>query len=1497
MSDPESIFQKMGFRRQLALAVIAGVLILALVTSLVVSKTATDTIREKLLEQSGQLTDNFSSQADFALLSSTRQVASNAIDLVMGYENVDGAAIYKANGSRYEYRQNGQLLRSYLFDDITDNALLLHEEGDHWHFAAPVHSVDDSMVEFGEEPIRELVGYVVLVVDKSLLDAMFRDILRNNTLASLGVATLLLLALLGLASKLTKPLEYLSSIMRRAEDGEKKLRAEMSGPKDIVDMQHAFNTMMTVLENREIQLLQAKDAALESARVKGEFAANVSHELRTPMNAILGMLDLLMTMGLSPKQVEYVETAKSSGEILLSLIDDVLDFSKVESTAMTLNKEEVFVEDLLDEVVSLLSSNAVKQKVELGYVCAVNIPQHIRIDSTRLRQVLINLIGNAIKFTQQGEVSVWLRLGEDRVSGEQQLQFDVRDTGIGIAPEAQERIFDAFTQADSSTTREYGGTGLGLAISRRIVNLMGGEMSLASELGKGSTFSFTLPLLSDDILSQPSADKPLPEELSNLQILSINSSGVAREFLAARLGGWGVEHAALDNGMEGLDLVRSRLALNEAPQMLILDEELAGIKALDFIKLLSDSPAADQVQLIVLVNPWSEYQALYPDAVVQLPKPLRTGVLYEALRALAGVAQAVEPAPVAAVVSHFGKRVLVADDNRANQQVAVGMLERLGCEVLVAESGEQALNKVVREQVDLVFMDCQMPVMDGYEATARIRRLEDSASGNALPIIAMTANNSEGEEERCRNAGMDDFLPKPLRLQELEITLQRWLEPEAYNPPASDPAPAEVKKSMEVTLDLAIMDELRHSVGEVVDSMIQAFLEDTPVYLQSLKHASADRDAKQVRELAHMLKGSASNFGADRVVALSRSVEDLAKADDLEPVVDVVAELVEAYRELSRALEQQLSDTATSNQKARSNGTGYSVLIADDDRSMRMALRNALEADDYSIEEATNGEHALATCRRKMPDLILIDALMPEVDGFQACEQIRELPNGSEIPILMITGLEDEKSIVKAFTAGASDYIPKPVHFSVMRQRVARLLQASKAEQHVKKMAYHDPLTGLPNRASLMQQLRPMINRALLNSEMVAVLFLDLDRFKMINDSLGHDAGDLLLKAVADRIRRCLREQDFVARLGGDEFTVVLEGLHNANVAATVAQKICDSLSEPFVFLQQKMFITTSVGISLAPKDGEDVGALIKHADSAMFRAKEKGNSYCFYEQGMEDEVYRRLELERELRNALEEDHLQLYYQPKLDAQSGEVVSAEALVRWQHPERGLLMPDKFIPLAEESGLITELGDWVLRAACKQIHQWQTMGHDLKVAVNISGREIQSEGLQQRLEDTLAQCQVPPHLLELEITESMLLEENNYIIDTLNDIKATGITLAIDDFGSGYSSFNYLKHMPVDTLKIDRAFINDLEESDKSGRAIVAGIIALADNLGLETVAEGVETEEQRHMLKELGCNLLQGFLFSKAIPAGEFTERFLRLEDRRQKAEDRKNKTEGGEIL
>jgi diguanylate cyclase (GGDEF)-like protein len=504
----------------------------------------------------------------------------------------------------------------------------------------------------------------------------------------------------------------------------------------------------------------------------------------------------------------------------------------------------------------------------------------------------------------------------------------------------------------------------------------------------------------------------------------------------------------------------------------------------------------------------------------------------------------------------------------------------------------------------------------------------------------------------------------------------------------------------------------------------------------------------------------------------------------------------------------------------------------------------------------------------------LMDAVMPELDGFDACQMIRELPHGGDIPVLMITALDDEQSIVRAFSSGATDYVSKPINFSVIKQRVARLIKASKAEQDVKKLAYHDPLTSLPNRTYLKQQLAVTVNRAATEKQRFAILFLDLDRFKMINDTMGHDAGDLLLKAVAERIRHCVRENDFVARLGGDEFTVVLENIANLEGASNVAEKICRSVARPFVFMQQKMFVTTSIGISIFPDDGEDVSALIKHADSAMFRAKEKRNDFCFYERGMEAEIAKRLKLEQELRKAIDSDQLVLHYQPKVDFKTGELVGAEALVRWEHPLKGLVPPDVFIPLAEESGLINQLTDWVLENVAMQSKHWLDQGHSLVLAVNLSVKDLVQEDMHTKLESLIKRNELPMNVLELEITESTLMDHPELMIQELNKIKKMGITVAVDDFGSGYSSLNYLKKLPVDVLKIDRSFISDIE-SDPNDSAIVAGIIALAKNLGMSTVAEGVETEAQRYILQNLGCDSFQGYLVSKPVPPELFAEQFL----------------------
>ncbi|PCH51463.1 MAG: diguanylate cyclase [Cellvibrionales bacterium] len=504
-----------------------------------------------------------------------------------------------------------------------------------------------------------------------------------------------------------------------------------------------------------------------------------------------------------------------------------------------------------------------------------------------------------------------------------------------------------------------------------------------------------------------------------------------------------------------------------------------------------------------------------------------------------------------------------------------------------------------------------------------------------------------------------------------------------------------------------------------------------------------------------------------------------------------------------------------------------------------------------------------------------MDAIMADNDGFSACRAIRELPNCADIPILIITSLDDEEAITEAFASGATDFITKPLHFTVLKERVSRLVEADKAGKKVKQMAYHDSLTGLPNRARLMQELRLILDRSSLERSRIAVLFLDLDNFKNINDSLGHNVGDLLLKVVADRLKACVRETDFIARLGGDEFTVVLENISNNEALSKIAQTICQSLNEPFVFLQREMFISASIGISVFPEDAEDINTLLKHADLAMFKAKKNKNQYVFYQSGMEDEISRRLEIEQELRYAIDNDQLVLHYQPQYNVSNKIVVAAETLVRWQHPKRGLLGPAEFIAIAEQSDLITGLTKWVLNESIKQVEKWAQTGLAVNLSINLSGKDLETTGeLVDHLTQLIKEHPINTSLIELEITESILMADPEQGRKELLQLKNMGFTLAIDDFGTGYSSLNYLKNLPVDILKIDQIFIKDMEQNSDD-RALVKGIIALADSLGMKTIAEGVETEAQRDIVSGLGCNIIQGYLISKPVPLDEFEQNFL----------------------
>jgi diguanylate cyclase (GGDEF)-like protein len=546
------------------------------------------------------------------------------------------------------------------------------------------------------------------------------------------------------------------------------------------------------------------------------------------------------------------------------------------------------------------------------------------------------------------------------------------------------------------------------------------------------------------------------------------------------------------------------------------------------------------------------------------------------------------------------------------------------------------------------------------------------------------------------------------------------------------------------------------------------------------------------------------------------------------------------------------------------------VLVVDDDPAIRLVIRHAMQQNGYQVIEASNGLEAVQFSIRQIPDLILMDAVMPEMDGFRATQEIRKIEACDDTPILMATSLDDDESIARAFNVGACDYITKPFNWSVLKHRVRRMLQAANAQRRIQHLAYHDALTGLPNRMLFMDRIDQAISRAQREEGQFALLFIDIDHFKVINDSMGHDAGDQLLNLISGRLRDVLRKSDTVARLGGDEFTVIIEYLQHPDDVIQITKNILSTLDFPAEINGKEVYVGGSIGIAMYPQDGENFGVLLKNADTAMYKAKELGrNTFQFYASEMSHKAMQRLELENQIRTALKEEQFEVYYQPKVDLQNNECIGVEALVRWNHPQRGFISPDDFVPLAEEIGLITQLDEWVMKTACLQFMQWKQQGYPLQnLSVNISSRHFKEGNLIEYCTTLLEMTGIAAECLEIELTESALVDNYSnakYILDKLHTM---GLRIALDDFGTGYASMAYLKEFPFDTVKIDRSFIRDIPQ-DYEDAAIVTAMIQLSQALKLNIVAEGIETDQQRHFLYDNACGYGQGYLWSRPVSAAD----------------------------
>ncbi len=802
-------------------------------------------------------------------------------------------------------------------------------------------------------------------------------------------------------------------------------------------------------------------------------------------------------------------------------------------------------------------------------------------------------------------------------------------------------------------------------------------------------------------------------------------------------------------------------------------------------------------------------------------------------------------------------RVLVVDDEKFARQVLRDALEQGGYEVIEAQDGMQALEIVRQSLPDLVLLDVYMPNMDGITTCSRLRERAESRN---LPVLMVTASDDTKIISRAYAAGATDFITKPINWTHLRhhvryvLRSSRLFEELRRN----ETRLAEAQRiaglghwEWDPALDMLVCsDEALRVLGlppETPPGPLELFLD--PVHPEDLAEVrfavKAALEGKPLQSLEYRIRLA---DGSQRFVHVQAEVSLLAGLNS--PKLSGTIQDISARKSVEEKL--RLSAKVFDN-------SGEMILITDRDGNILDANSAFCRITGYgragmlgkNMGDLKSGLPQGAFARNLTVGLLQTGQWQGEVLGRRS--------NGETFPALVtINAARDVEGEITHFVAIAAD-----------------ISQLKETQQRLQYLADFDPLTDFPNRHQFQARLQQALAEAGGNAGLVAVLFFDLDDFKEVNDTLGYKAGDQVLKEVALRLQGFVGGNELVARLGSDEFGVILRSLEQTEQAAGMAQKLLLLFDRPFLVEGRELYVSGSAGISLNILDGAKAAGLVKKAETAMHYAKLKGKgSVKFFSEHMNVRVQERLALKTSLRQALRRDEFFLHYQPKFNSQSGLLTGMEALARWQHPGRGLVRPAHFIPLAEETGLIVPLGENMLLQACAQNVEWQARGFPpFRVAVNLSTQQFQDKNLVQMISRVLAETGLDPKWLELEITETVLMQDTQKGIDMLARLKAMGIRISLDDFGTGYSSLSYLKRLPVDCLKIDYTFVKGIFANVEDA-AIIRAIIAMAHTLNLKVIAEGVETEEQRTFLREQGCDEVQGYLAAMPLPVNE-VERFL----------------------